>query len=105
MVFVLILEYFLKSYSQVLADFFRAQAKLVNAGIDVLSEMKPASEEGGASAFFALVLQVFSVCFKYQAQLSVSQFFDVSSKAQNNESIVAMKSQIVIDILTYGMTY
>lgn len=76
---------------------------MVNAGIDVLSEMKPASE-GGASTFFAVVLQVFSLCFKYQAQLSVSQFFDTSAKAQN-ESVVAMKSQIVIDILTYGLTY
>ena len=102
-VFVLILEYFLKSYSQVLADFFRTQTKMISNGAEVLSQMKPVSD-GGAPSFFDLVLQVFNLCFKYEAPLSVAQFFDTSSRAQQ-ETIVSLKSQILIDILTYGLTY
>ena len=36
-VFIQILEYFLKTYSQILADFFKAQAINMNGGVDVLS--------------------------------------------------------------------
>ena len=79
-VFILILEYFLKSYSQVLADFFRSQTKIVNNGVDVLMHMKPVSD-GGAPSFLSLVLQVFNQCFKYESPLSVAQFFDTSSRA------------------------
>ena len=99
----MILEYFLKSYSQVLADFFRTQAKHVNQGIDVLSQIKPVSD-GGAPNFLELVLKVFSACFKYQAPLSVAQFFD-SNQKKDAESLVATKSQLVIDILNYGLSY
>ena len=102
-VFILILEYFLKSYSQVLADFFRAQTKLVSSGVDVLSSMKPVSD-GGAPSFFALVLQVFNQCFKYESPLTLAQFFDTTARAQS-EAVVTMKSQMLIDILTYGLTY
>ena len=102
-VFILILEYFLKSYSQVLADFFRTQSEILNKGLDVLSHMKPVSD-GGAPSFLSIVLQVFHQSFKYEAPLTVSQFFDTSSRAQQ-ENIVSLKSQMLIDILSYGLSY
>jgi hypothetical protein len=58
------LDYFLKSYSQVIADFFHSQAQVVNGGIDTLSQIKPVSE-GGGPTFLGLVIQVFAASFKY----------------------------------------
>ena len=69
----------------------------------MLAQMKPASD-GGAPTFLSLVMQVFNTCFKYEAPLTVAQFFDVTNRT-SQESIVALKSQLVIDILTYGLTY
>ena len=64
---------------------------------------KPVSD-GGAPSFLTLVLQVFEGYFGYEAPLTVSQFFESSARAQS-EAIVSLKSQILIDILTQGLSY
>jgi len=101
-VFMQIIHYFLTAYSQTISHFFRSQVKHLNSGIDVLAQIKPITE-GGAPNFLSLVLQVFSLSFSYEAPLSVTQFFDVGSRLP--DSLVALKSQLVIDILTCGLAF
>jgi len=55
LVFIQILEYFLKNYSNVLTEFFRNQAKMANGGMDLLSQIKPVTD-GGAPSFLGLVI-------------------------------------------------
>jgi len=61
----------LKSYSQVIADFFHSQAQVVRGGIEAIAQTKPVSEGGGPS-FLGLIIEVFAACFKYQSPLSVA---------------------------------
>lgn len=104
MVFIQILEYFLIRYSQVIADFFHGQVQLISGCQDALTFLKPVAD-GGAASFLSLVMKVFNNCFKYQSPITVSQFFDSNSREATSDAMVSHKSQLVIDILTYGLTY